>query len=285
MTKVEFVRFKAADEVELQGWLHLADGDSAVIHIHGHSGNGYENNFLDYLSEMYVQQGVSFFSIDTRGRGVISDFAMGSGFKHAGSCFELFDESVHDIEGALTYLRSIGKKTFLLQGHSLGCTKVVNYIVAQMCSDISSVVLIAPTDMVGWAESDPQHETYLVKAKHHIAAGEGEELVDAQCWPLDKVPISAQTYPTICERGSSADIYNNRDGGPLLGQVSLPMHIVYGDADIGIQRIDGAVDSWLARVNPIKNQNTTISIIDGAQHSFAGCETDLAAAIKKFIAV
>ena len=65
---VEFVRFKASDEVELQGWLTNVDGGSVVVHIHGMSGNGYENQFLDTLRETYAGKGISFFSIDTRGR-------------------------------------------------------------------------------------------------------------------------------------------------------------------------------------------------------------------------
>ena len=40
---VEFTRFKASDGVELQGWLSGGDKEIAVVHIHGMSGNGYEN--------------------------------------------------------------------------------------------------------------------------------------------------------------------------------------------------------------------------------------------------
>ena|SRR6185369_16882341 len=49
--QVEFVRFKAADSVELQGWYSNAPGDEVVIHLHGKSGNGYENDFLDTLRQ------------------------------------------------------------------------------------------------------------------------------------------------------------------------------------------------------------------------------------------
>ncbi len=107
-----------------------------------------------------------------------------------------------------------------------------------------------------------------------MAEGKGEELVDAQCW-LDKTPISAQTYPTICEAGSLADIYGSRENGALLGKVELPMLIPYGDADIGITQIDGSMDKWLERVNKIKNANTQISVIKGSAHGFRGYENEL----------
>ncbi len=279
---VDFVRFTASDDVELQGWLNNEASDIAVVHIHGMSGNGYENYFLDNLRAMYAKHDISLFTIDSRGRGIISDFRQGDGWKHGGSCFELFEESAHDIRGAIDYLKSLGKTRFILQGHSLGCTKVVNFILNENVDGVKKGILLAPTDMTGWANTEPKHTEYLAKAKQLLSEGKGEELVDAQCW-LDKTPISAQTYPTICEAGSSADIYGERDGGSLLGKVELPILIVYGTEDIGITQIDGTIDKWLERVNAIKNTSTEIAVVDGASHGFNRFENLLAKSIERFI--
>ncbi len=280
--RVDFIRFEADDDVELQGWLSIEPGDTAAIHIHGMSGNGYENIFLDKLRSMYGKLGISFFSIDTRGRGIISDFRQGEGSKHAGSCFEIFQESIHDIQGSINYLKTFGKKKFILQGHSLGCTKVVDYLINHADSDVERVILLAPTDMTGWAGAQEGHREYLAKAKRLLAEGKGEELVGAQCW-LDKTPISAQTYPSICEAGSPADVYGERVGGALLGKVDLPMLIPYGDADIGIEKIDGNIRKYLDRVDKIKNPKTGIAVIEGASHNFKDHEDELVFAIEKFI--
>lgn len=279
---LDFVRFNATDDVELQGWLNNADSDLAVVHIHGMSGNGYENYFLDDLRNMYAENNVSLFTIDTRGRGIISDFRQGDGWKHGGSCFELFEESVNDIRGAIEYLKSIGKSRFILQGHSLGCTKVVNFVLNEDVAGIEKIILLAPTDMAGWANTDPKNQEYLSNAKQLISESKGEELVAGQCW-LDNTPISAQTYPTICEAGSSADIYGEREGGALLGRVELPMLIPYGTEDIGITRIDGTMDKWLERVNKIKNANTEVSVVNGASHGFRGYEDVLTEIIERFV--
>lgn len=290
MNHLAFVRFKATDNVELQGWLNNENSDVAVVHIHGMSGNGYENYFLDNLRQVYAGKSISLFTIDTRGRGIISSFRQGGdisnwgeGTKLGGSCFEIFSESIHDIQGAINYLKTFGKTRFILQGHSLGCTKVVNFVLTQGISGVEKVVLLAPTDMAGWANTDPKHQEYLAKAKQLIAENKGQELVSAECW-LDKTPISAQTYPTICEAGSSADIYGEREGGALLGKVSLPMLIPYGTADIGITEIDGTMDKWLERVEKIKNENTQIAVIDGASHGFIGFEDKLAEVAGNFVA-
>ena len=280
--KVDFIRFKTSDGVELQGWLSNEDSDAAALHIHGMSGNGYENYFLDNLRDMYAKKGISFFTIDTRGRGIISDFRHKDGWKHAGSCFEIFDESIHDIQGAIDYLRSVGKTKFILQGHSLGCTKIVNYIVSQNPQGIPAVILFAPTDMVRWTKTDQNHEEYLAKAEELLKNDRGQELVSAQCW-IDLTPISAQTYPTLCKEGSAADIYGDREGGALLGKVDLPVLIPYGDKDIGIVKIDGTMDKWLARVNKIKNSNTEIAVIEGAEHGFRGYEKELVEIVETFL--
>lgn len=279
---VEFVRFKATDDVELQGWLSNTEGNTAALHIHGRAGNGYENYFLDDLRQVYVRRGVSFFSIDTRGRGQMSEFRQGDGWKLAGGCYEIFDESLYDIRGALDHLRALGKTKFILQGHSMGCMKIVNYLVTQAPAGVEKVILIAPTDMTGWAEHHTTHQAYLTKAHQLLADGKGLALVDARCW-LDETPLSAQTYPTICEAGSSADIYGSREGGALLGRVDIPVLITYGDADIGITQIDGTLDNWLQRVNKIKHPNTHIAQFPGAGHDFRGQEAQLAKTIEEFI--
>ncbi len=280
--KIDFVRFEASDGVELQGWMNHEAGDTAAVHIHGMSGNGYENYFLDNLRKMYEQKGITFFTIDTRGRGIASDFKQGNGTKHGGSCFEIFDESIYDIQGAIDYLKGLGKTKFILQGHSLGGSKVVNYVVSKNNPEIIASVLLAPTDMTGWANTDSSHHKYLQKAKQLMAAGKNEELVGVKCWK-DKTPISAQTYPTICEEGSSADIYSERKGGVILGKLQIPTIIAYGTEDIGILDVDGSVEKFVDRVSKIKNQNTAIQLIKDATHSYAEHEDELAASVGDFV--
>ncbi len=280
--QLQFIRFKATDEVELQGWLSVQPGDTAVLHMHGMSGNGYENYFLDNLRELYSQQGLTFFSIDNRGRGVITDFRQGDGTKQAGSCFELIEESVHDIAGAIEYLKTLGKTKIILQGHSLGCLKVVNYLVNNAADEVISAILIAPTDMVRWGEADANHHDYLARAQKMVAEGKGDELVEERVWS-QKTPISAKTYISICAPGTSADIYGDREGGALLGRIKIPMLLVYGDADTGLQKTYGSVENWVKRVEGIKNDKTEIQIIEGAQHGFRDHEIDLAQALERFI--
>ncbi len=286
--KVDFVRFRTPDNIELRGWLSNESGETVIIHIHGMSGNGYENHFLDNLREVSTKNSLSFFAIDTRGSGIISSFwksdgedSWGNGTKLGGSCYEIFGESEQDIQGAINYLKSIGKTKFILMGHSLGGSKVVNFLSSKNRPEVIAAILLAPTDMVGWANIDSKNQTYLKKAKELLTQGKGEDLVGSQCWQ-DETPISAQTYPTICEEGSAVDIYGRGRKSPL-ENIEIPMLIPYGDADIGITEIDGKIEKWQERVDKIKNKNTQISIIKGAAHSFAGHEDELAKIVEKFL--
>lgn len=280
---IDFIRFKATDGVELPGWLTNKDSDVAAIHVHGMSGNGYENYFLDNLRDMYAKHNISFFTIDTRGRGIISDFRQGDGWKRGGSCFELFEESAHDIQGAIDYLKSIGKTKFILQGHSLGCTKVVNFVLNQPDEAVQKVIVLAPTDMAGWGKhTDTRYDEYIAKARQLVADGKPDVILDAECG-YDKTPLSAATYLSIQEPGTPVDIYGDREGGALLGRVDLPMLIAYGDDDIGIVKIDGTIDKWQERVSKFKNPNTEITIIKGAAHGFRGYESQLAGIVEEFV--
>ncbi len=286
---VDFVRFKTTDNIELRGWLTNKNSNTAAIHIHGMSGNGYENYFLDNLREMFSANNISFFAIDTRGSGIINSFwkdgeedNWGEGTKHGGSCFEIFKESESDIQGAIDYLKSLGKTKFILLGHSLGASKVVNYLVSKNKEKIISSILLAPTDMVSWAETDPKNNEYLQKAKELLSKGKNEELVASQCW-LDKTPLSAQTYPSITEAGTKVDIYGIKNDNAPLGKITIPTLIVYGDIDIGITMVDKTVEKYIEKVNKIKNENTKICIIKNASHSFKMYEDELALTVENFI--
>lgn len=281
---VEFVRFKASDNVALQGWLSSHEGEVAALHVHGMGGNGYQNFFLDNLREMYNNLGISFFTFDNRGYGIINDFRQADGWKKAGSCFEIFEESVHDIQGALDFLKNRGHTKLILQGHSLGCSKVVNYVLAKAPSNIEKIILLAPTDMVAWASADPRHQQNMAKAKSLLMERKGEELVGAECWPLDKTPLSAQSYASKSDSDTPVDIYGVReDGAAPIARVDLPMRIIYGSEDIGITHPFGNIATYRERLETIKNPHTDLTVIEGASHSFRDYESELVRIITGFI--
>ncbi|HJQ08219.1 MAG TPA: hypothetical protein VJ836_01915 [Candidatus Saccharimonadales bacterium] len=144
-------RSKATDSVELQGRLNNEASETPALYVHGMSGNGYENYFLDNLREMYAQQDISFLLL-IRGRAVLlAHFGKAAKVASLAAVISrFFEEKLPTIsKSVMQYLKSLDKRVI--------------------------------TDMVGWANTDPQHEQYLAKAKQLLAEGKSEELVGAQC--------------------------------------------------------------------------------------------------------
>jgi len=135
------------------------------------------------------------------------------------------------------------------------------------------IILLAPTDMIAWANSDPDHEMNLIKAKQLLSEGRGEELVGAQCWPLDKTPLSAQSYLSKSEVGAAVDIYGVYDENQApISKIAQPMLIPYGTDDIGITHPFGNMDTFREKLSKIKNPMTELATIQGSSHSFQGFE-------------
>ena len=57
--EVDFNRFLASDGVELQSWYSDVLSNTVVIHVHGKSGNGYENQMERLTTGLSVLAGSS----------------------------------------------------------------------------------------------------------------------------------------------------------------------------------------------------------------------------------
>src|SRR5258708_12762274 len=76
IVKGELVRMKTSDNLELHGLLYEPQKkkDTVVIHIHGWTGNFYENEFLDYLAKACLKNNIAFLTFNTRGAGFVQEF-------------------------------------------------------------------------------------------------------------------------------------------------------------------------------------------------------------------
>ncbi|MEK0337625.1 MAG: hypothetical protein QQN41_09355, partial [Nitrosopumilus sp.] len=125
----ELKRFKTKDNLELQGLLYEPKQKSlkAIIHIHGWVGNFYENLFIESIAKSALQKNIAFFTFNNRGAGIVTEFLKNKKREKIGGSLEIFEESIFDIEGAIDFLQKKGYTKITLQGHSLGCQKVVYY--------------------------------------------------------------------------------------------------------------------------------------------------------------
>lgn len=287
--KVDFERFHATDGVELQGWhsdAAIPSTDLATLHVHGFAGDGHTNKFLDALRPAYAEIGSSFFSFDTRGSGVISWSHKNDQPVTIGSTYEVFPDSIHDIQGAAQVVEVYGAQRLVVQGHSLGTSKVINYCLNrdEDAVPIAGVVLLSPVNMPRWAASDPNHAEYLDRAHALLDAGKPTALVAADCWAYD-TPMSAQAYVSLSEAGGAVDVFSSRSNEPysaLLSRLAIPTLIVCGSEDDAIQRTHGNIDEWSREMRTITPPNSELRIIDGATHGFEGYEQELAEIVGVF---
>src|SRR4051794_29844677 len=132
--RTTFLRAQTSDNLLLQGLLYEPEGPAraAVLHVHGMAGNFYENRFLDVFADVYTRAGLALLTVNPRGHDTIADFPLaGGGSRRVGSAYERFADCALDLEAWATVLRERGFGRIIVQGHSLGASKVVHYLTSQ----------------------------------------------------------------------------------------------------------------------------------------------------------
>jgi hypothetical protein len=140
---VQFVRFETEDGLRLNGLLANANSDVTVVHVHGRGGNFYENSFVRKMYDIYPRFGMNFLAFNNRGHSSYVEAYKHGQVVYVGSAIEEFDECLLDLEAATKFARSLGPNV-VLQGHSLGCEKVMYY--GQRRDNSLPLILLSPSD-------------------------------------------------------------------------------------------------------------------------------------------
>lgn len=143
MGELRFIRFEAADGLRLNGMLADADSDITVIHVHGRGGNFYENSFLRRMYDEYPRQGINLLAFNNRGHSSYVEAYMNGRVIYVGSAIEKFEDSLLDLDAACAFARTFSSK-IVLQGHSLGCEKVMYY--GWNRGGLIPLILLSPSD-------------------------------------------------------------------------------------------------------------------------------------------
>ena len=127
MKKIDFL---ATDGLKLNGLLYESNQktDKVVLSVHGMSSNCLKNR-EDILSKCMNQNNIDYFCFNNRGSELVRYIQKDiNGEKEkllGGTTYEDVLEGYEDIVGAILKLRELRYKEIYLQGHSLGCTKIV----------------------------------------------------------------------------------------------------------------------------------------------------------------
>jgi pimeloyl-ACP methyl ester carboxylesterase len=171
--------FKTDDNERLHGLLFTPQNrpsDLALVFVHGVAMNFYLPPLVTFGQELAACHYHSFV-INTRGHDWIS--RAGNLTQFGGSAYELLEDCLPDLDGALAYLKEQGYRRFVFIGHSLGAIKSIIYQGTRRRADVVGIVSCsAPRQFYSErAARQPGFRKVIDKAEALIAEGKADELL------------------------------------------------------------------------------------------------------------
>ena len=282
--KGELSRVITSDGLELQGFYAVPEGGpskTTLLHVHGLSGNFYENRFVDHVAGAALAAGANFLTVNTRGHEYISDFICerpgGPGSVQIGGAFELLEDCLEDIRAWADFAKTRGAERIILQGHSHGAIKATYFLSQADDRAIAGLVLLSPSDDFGLQRyrMGRRFDEILGIAKKMVDEGKGAEFLPGDYFHYH---ISAATYYDTFRPSSRMKMFNismtDTHRFHELEAVTVPVLIVVGSVD---EAFVGRPDEFLVDVRRRlkRTKNVTGHVLEGAPHNYTGFETDL----------
>ena len=127
---MKIVKFKSTDNVILDGILYESNMKThdIIISVHGMSSNCFKDR--DCIISKYANENkIDYLCFNNRGSELVKyikkETENGTLKEVAGTTYEDVLDGYNDIIGAILEAKKLGYKNIYLQGHSLGCTKIV----------------------------------------------------------------------------------------------------------------------------------------------------------------
>ena len=100
---------------------------AAVVHVHGSLGNFYHQPFLRVFAREWVKRGIALICYNLRSHdGIAEGYDKDGDMEYVGGSITQFVTCVEDIDAMLERANRISENVYL-QGHSMGCDRVVFY--------------------------------------------------------------------------------------------------------------------------------------------------------------
>ena len=292
---MELINFMATDGVNLEGILYKDSSnisEKIILSVHGMTSNCFKKRDIE-IAKKANEKGIDYFAFNNRGSEIVKYIEKeteGQPAKElAGTAYEDVLEGYEDIVGAIIKLKELGYKNIYLQGHSLGCTKIVytyneliNNDETEILENIKGVILLSLVDIpmalkVYLRDNFKQYLDYAEKLEHENKIYE--------MMPRESFihPISVKSFLRYARDNKDIDFANYGKDNELekLNNIQVPLFMRWGnDNEMIIQQADEL--STMVN-NIITNENKNIEYIDGANHSYKGKEKELAEQIVEFV--
>lgn len=291
MKKIDFL---ATDGIKLNGFLHEGKekANKIILSVHGMSSNCLKER-EDKLSSYMNENNIDYFCFNNRGSELVRYIRKDINDKEekllGGTSYEDVLEGYEDIVGAILKLKELGYKEIYLQGHSLGCTKIVytyNELKEEKEEDIlkyiKGVILLSLVDIPKTLKMylGSNFDSYLKLAEEKEQEGRIYDLMPKEAFIH---PVSVKTFLRYAKYNKDIDFagYGRDNKLEKLNNIDVPLFMRWGnDKEMILQKADELVT--LVN-NIIINKKKDIDYVEGSNHSYTGKEEIVAKQIIKFI--
>ena len=287
---LERVYFNTEDEIELVGLLERPTNPTkrVVISVHGMQSNCLKRR-EDILSKEISNAGVAYFAFNNRGAELMTYTRKTTGEKilNGGSVYEDVLDGYYDIKGAINKMLELGYTDIYLQGHSLGCTKIV-YTYNKLKNEnnvknIKGIMLLSLVDITDCQKYDlgDKYMKMMEYAENKEKEGKLNDLMPIESFDH---PICVLSYLRYFKYNKDIDFarfwdkdYNFKE----LNNIQIPLFLRWGNVhDLVLQNLSNLIEILKSK---IQNEKLDIGYIDGADHGYTGKEETLAKEIISFI--
>lgn len=287
---LERVYFNTEDEIELVGLLERPKNPTkrVVISVHGMQSNCLKRR-EDILSKEISNAGVAYFAFNNRGAELMTYTRKTTGEKilNGGSVYEDVLDGYYDIKGAINKMLELGYTDIYLQGHSLGCTKIV-YTYNKLKNEnnvknIKGIMLLSLVDIPDCQKYDlgDKYAEMMEYAENKEKEGKLNDLMPIESFDH---PICVRSYLRYFKYNKDIDFarfwdkdYNFKE----LNNIQIPLFLRWGNVqDLVLQNLSNLIEILKSK---IQNEKLDIGYIDGADHGYTGKEETLAKEIISFI--
>ena len=287
---LERVYFNTEDEIELVGLLERPTNPTkrVVISVHGMQSNCLKRR-EDILSKEISNAGVAYFAFNNRGAELMTYTRKTTGEKilNGGSVYEDVLDGYYDIKGAINKMLELGYTDIYLQGHSLGCTKIV-YTYNKLKNEnnvknIKGIMLLSLVDIPDCQKYDlgDKYMKMMEYAENKEKEGKLNDLMPIESFDH---PICVRSYLRYFKYNKDIDFarfwdkdYNFKE----LNNIQIPLFLRWGNVhDLVLQNLSNLIEILKSK---IQNEKLDIGYINGADHGYTGKEETLAKEIISFI--
>lgn len=291
MKKIDFL---ATDGVVLNGIIYESQEETKniILAVHGMASNCFKERDK-IIANRANEVSIDYFCFNNRGSELVKYIKRKREEEYetelAGTSYEDVLKGYEDVVGAILKLKELGYKNIYLQGHSLGCTKIV-YTYHELkeeenkdlLENIKGIILLSLVDIPNALKIylGDKFSDYLKLAEEKEREGKCLELMPKEAFIH---LISVKTFLRYARDNQKINFapYGKDTELRELNKITVPLFMRWGNKkEMIIQKAEELVTLMN---NSIVNPNKDIGYIEGANHSYEGKEQILAEQIIKFI--